>query len=84
MSGSMTATRAAVQARSVAPRVRADSACAMNGSDRVAPGRVLAVGFAVPGLEVDGARFLSELAFAVVDEVPGKRSRAHDRFSRCS
>src|SRR6266508_4433906 len=44
----------------------------------VAPGRVLAVGLPVPGLEVDRSRLLDEAALAVVDPVAGKRARSHE------
>ncbi len=40
----------------------------------VAPGRVFAVRFPVPGLEVDCARLLDEPALPVVDPVTGKRA----------
>ena len=48
----------------------------------VAPGRVLAVGLAIPLLEVDQARLLGELPLVVVDPVP--RERARRRRAACS
>src|SRR6185312_14062284 len=48
----------------------------------VAPRRVLAVGLAVPVLEVDRSRLLGELALSVVDEVPGKRAGSYELVLR--